>query len=99
MKWKHQPFCEVCGDEPATSFSYVNITKTGAPGKGRWVFAGACTTESERYYMEFKRIFKSPASTVDWLAHMHEKNWMDWNDFMDMMDRFRAATESFNQTN
>ena len=89
MKWKIKPLCEVCRLEPATSFSFVDK---------RWVFVGNCTSDSERYYIEFKRLFRSPAATVDWLAHMHEKNWMDWDSFMDMLTRFRQATESFGKT-
>lgn len=45
----------------------------------------------------FEDFFRSPAATVDWLAHMHEKAWMDWVDFMDMMYRFRHATNSYFQ--
>ncbi len=84
-----QPFCEVCLDEPATSFSWI--------GK-KWTFTGDCTRTTEDYYILFEQFFKSPEATVDWLAHMNEKQWMDWPDFMNMMDRFRAATNSFGVT-
>ena len=82
------PICEECHDETATSFSHVH---------GKWMFTGQCTSGTEDYYIEFKRFFRSPASTIDWLAHMNEKNWMDWTDFMNMMDRFRSATKSFHK--
>jgi hypothetical protein len=59
------------------------------------MFCCECTSEKEVYYIEFHRFFASPAATVDWLAHMHEKSWMDWPDFMAMMHRFRAATASY----
>lgn len=76
----------MCNMESATSFSLV---------EGEWVFSGDCTRATERYYVPFDRFFNSPESTVDWLAHLHEKKWMDWKDFADMMDRFREATGSF----
>ncbi len=87
--WKKQPLCEVCGAEPATSFSWIKKT---------WKFCGVCTMDYEDYYIEFDRFFNSPAATVDWLAHMDEKKWMDWTAFMAMMARFRKATDSFHQT-
>lgn len=89
--FKQTPKCEACGSEDATSFSYV-----GEPGKGRWIFSGACTSETEVYYIEVANFFGHPAASVDWLAHIHEKGWVNWNDFMDMMVRFRQATDSFN---
>lgn len=80
--------CEMCHDEEATSFSWI---------KGDWKFCGDCTSDTESYYIELNRIFSSSESTVDWLAHMHEKNWMDWKKFMDMMHRFREAADCFNK--
>ena len=88
------PLCEVCGKEQAISFSSME-KKAGRITK--WKFCGMCTSESERYYITFDRLFRSPGSTVDWLAHMHEKEGMDWQNFMEMMHRFRGATESFNK--
>ena len=44
----------------------------------------------------FEKFFLEPAQMIDWLAHLHEKDWMDWRDFMGMTTRFRAATESYN---
>jgi hypothetical protein len=88
--WNKTPICEVCGKEPATSFSWID---------GDWKFCGDCTADSEIYYVELRLFFHSPAATVDWLAHLAEKDWVDWRLFMDMMTRFREATESFNQTN
>jgi len=82
--------CEACGEEPATSFSYFQDDEC-------WKFTGDCTTQTEMYYIELETFFKSPPATVDWLAHMHEKDWMNWKDFMGMMHRFRARTDSFCQ--
>ena len=62
-----------------------------------WKFCGLCTSNSEDYYILLEYFFDSPGSTVDWLAHMHEKTGMDWVGFMDMMHRFRNATGSFNK--
>jgi hypothetical protein len=89
LKFTKQPVCERCNAEPATSFSYFKES-------AKWMFTGACTTDTEHYYIEFERFFASPSSTVDWLAHMDEKGWMRWPDFMAMMRRFRKVTDSFN---
>ena len=62
---------------------------------GRWRICGNCTSTSEMYYIRFDSFFGSYRSTIDWLAHMHEKDWMNWEDFMNMMDRFREATGSY----
>ena len=91
LRFPKEPMCEACGDAPATSFSYFK----SHPHK--WRFTCQCTSNSETYYVMLDRIFSSPASTVDWLAHLNEKPWVDWPAFMKMMDRFRSATGSFNQ--
>lgn len=83
--------CEVCGENPATSFSCLNIKK------GEWVFSCDCTAGKEDYYIPLDRFFKSPAATVDWLAHLAKKSWIDWPSFMRMIERFRAATDSYGQ--
>ena len=89
-KFKKKPMCEACEKEPATSFSRFD----SHPDK--WRFTCQCTSESENYYVEIQKFFSSPASTVDWLAHLNEKPWVAWPKFMAMMDRFRAATDSYN---
>ena len=88
------PECEVCQKEHATSFSSMN---TEAGRITEWRFCGPCTSNYEDYYILIDDFFDSPASTVDWLAHMHEKEGMDWQSFMEMMHRFRRATRSFNK--
>lgn len=88
-----QPICEVCQKEPATSFSYVD--KDDDTGDSAWKFVGGCMSGIETYYIEFERFFNSPPSSVDWMAHMSEKSWMKWTDFMTMMGRFRDATGSY----
>ena len=89
-RFKKDPVCEVCQKNPAMSFAYIE-DQDGS----RWKFCCECTSDNESYYIVFDKFFGSAPSVVDWLAHMHGKNWMDWNDFMDMMTRFRIATSSF----
>jgi len=79
--------CEVCQKRPATSFSWFK--------RGEWLFTCDCTSDTETYYIELRKFFKNNGATIDWLAHMSEKDWMDWNDFMKMMHRFREATNSY----
>lgn len=86
------PICEVCQSKPAISFSLLET----APDPG-WKFTCLCTDDEESYYIKFDDFFSSPPSIVDWLAHMNEKTWMNWSDFMNMMDRFREATQSYGQ--
>ncbi len=88
-----KPICEVCNKGEAVSFSFIEENPT--TGEGYWKYCCNCTSEREKYYIRFENFFDSPASTIDWLAHMHEKTWMSWTDFMDMMNRFRKATNSF----
>lgn len=79
--------CEVCHNEPATSFSYMRKGEGG-----EWIAGGDCTANSEMYYIEFSRFFESPEETVDWLAHMSEKDWFDAADFCALMGRIRAQS-------
>lgn len=83
--FKKEPMCEVCGAEPATSFSYFKKDQS-------WKLCGDCTSETEAYYVPFKDFFDNPGETVDWLAHLSEKGWVDWTTFMAMMRRLRGAT-------
>ncbi|MGE0557838.1 MAG: hypothetical protein AB7O69_06155 [Burkholderiales bacterium] len=92
-KFDKTPMCEVCGKKPAMSFSYFSQE---LPGK-QWRFCCLCTDETETYYVKIDDFFSSAGSTVDWLAHLHKKSWVQWPEFMDMMHRFRKATESFNK--
>jgi hypothetical protein len=63
---------------------------------GNWMFVSLEAPEKPTdYHFEIKDFFKSPASTIDWLAHLNEKAWFDANDFCDMMHRFREATDSY----
>ena len=91
--FKQKPICEECGKNEATSFSFFPFDSD--PSKGEWKFVCECTNESEDYYILIKQFFANPPAAVDWMAHMSSKTWMDWNDFMKMMNRFRIATNSF----
>jgi hypothetical protein len=87
-KFKHQPICELTGG-PAEFFVYQNR---------RWMFLATSAPEfASDYSVEIDRFFDSPSSTVDWLAHLHEKAWFQADDFFDMLDRFRTSTDSFGQ--
>lgn len=94
--FKKQPICEICSERHATvfvgfwSFSHTNML--------RWKFVcTSCPDEpDEARSFSIDGFFSGPASTVDTLAHMHETGTMDWDSFMEMMRRFRSATNSFN---
>jgi protein-arginine kinase activator protein McsA len=85
------PLCEVCGKNPATSFSHFYDQ---ASKHGSWKFCCMCTSGKEDYYIEFSRFSESLNETMDWLAHMDEKKWMDWKDFIDMAHRYRSAKKA-----
>jgi hypothetical protein len=91
--FNQKPICEVCRKKEATSFSF--LTESSDFSKGDWKFVCDCTAADESYDISINRFFANAPSTVDWLAHMHEKTWMDWSNFMEMMCRFRKATNSF----
>lgn len=84
------PTCEVCNQKAATTFAFLETE----PPEGDWKFCCECTTDEESYYILIEKFFSRPAVAVDWLAHMHEKSWMDWKNFMNMIHRFRDATGS-----
>ncbi|HLP45076.1 MAG TPA: hypothetical protein VK469_03980, partial [Candidatus Kapabacteria bacterium] len=93
INFKETPKCEVCKKNEATAFSFIkDYSKEGE--KGQWKFSCNCTNSTERYYIMFEDFFSDPSKLVNKLAHMHQKTWMDWNNFMDMMTRFRAALSS-----
>jgi len=91
--FRKTPMCEVCGRRPAVSFSYFGRA-VDSRLRG-WKFCCECTDGKEEYYVPIDEFFASPIATVDWLAHLSEKVWMDWDGFMDMMWRFREATGSY----
>jgi protein-arginine kinase activator protein McsA len=92
--FKKKPLCEECGDNEATAFVFIPSIE-GDHHQGSWKFCCTCTSEDERYDINIEHFFRSPACTVDWLAHTNGKRWVNWPDFMDMMSRFRHATDSY----
>lgn len=91
--FKKKPICELCSQNEATSFSF--IATSSDPSIGDWKFVCECTSDEEDYYIPIKSFFSKPPAAVDWMAHMHEKSWMNWSNFMEMMHRFRKATDSY----
>jgi len=86
------PGYEICGREPATSFSwFADRTRPS----GTWKFAGTCTADSETYYLKLYNnghgFLDSSAAREDWLRHLQEKRWFDRADFFAMLARFEAA--------
>ena len=81
------PRCEACRREAAYSFSWC-------PEYG-WRFTGACTIESEHYYVLLRDhgrgFLDSDAAREDWLEHLAEKTWFRRGDFARMLARFGAA--------
>ena len=71
--------CEVCGNEPAMSFSFSV--------DGCVKLAGMCTSDTEYYYVEFHRFFGSPSETVDWFAHLADKKWFRKSEFCEALER------------
>lgn len=61
------------------------------------MFCCICTDETEDYCIKFDGFFANSNSAVWWLVHMHEKVWMDWNEFMDMLSRYHEE-EMLNQS-
>lgn len=98
IEFYKSPMCEICRERQALVFEFYPDAYTTAPIHG-WCFTCAeCNECDSKYWFYIGNFFQSPASTVDWLAHIHGKPWMDWSGFMDMMNRFREATGSFNKT-
>jgi hypothetical protein len=88
VKFKKTPACELLPEYPAAHFTHR---------RGKWLFVSTGAPEdANEYHLEIDDFFKSPASTVDWLAHLSGKDWFDAKDFCAMMTRFRRATDSYN---
>jgi hypothetical protein len=90
------PRCEACRKEPASSFSwFADRARWYAPQSGTWRFTGACTADSETYYVKLHNrghgFLDSPAARENWLRHLQEKVWFDRAEFCAMLARFAAA--------
>jgi hypothetical protein len=86
-KFKKTPMCEVLGNTPAEHFTHRG---------GKWLFVSTeAPVDFNEYHFPIADFFRSPASTIDWLAHLRGKDWFNANDFCEMMKRFRKATDSY----
>jgi hypothetical protein len=87
LKFKKAPMCELLHDQEAEFFTCQD---------GKWIFVSLEAPEKiSDYHFEIEQFLKSPSATIDWLAHLSEKPWFDANDFMEMVHRFREATDSY----
>jgi len=97
--FRKEPICEICHEKKATHFSLSRPDTTDhklIKEHGNW----RCVCADEEDYNEMSHVsiedfFKSPIGTADWMAHLHEKGWMNWDNFMDMIYRFRKETNSY----
>ena len=82
--------CQKCNTNPALSFSCIGTPSSELNWK---LTCHSCSDENERYYYQIsvKDFFKSPSNTIDWMSHLNKKRWMNWNDFMKMMEFYRAS--------
>lgn len=66
------------------------------PLTGDWSFTSIDAPQNATdYNIPVSSICKSPASLVDWLAHLNEKSWFDSAKFMDFFKRFRQKNKLF----
>lgn len=95
-QFNNPPLCEECYNEVATSFSSFSFTELTL---SKWKFTGDCTTNREKYWVDFNRFFYSEGSVVEWIVHLSKKQSMDWDDFFKMLARFKDATGSRGEMN
>lgn len=97
--FEQKPMCEICGTKEATHFILETSDTTDdaiLKVKGKWKFVCQDEDDSNEFtHIPIDRFLKNPSATVDWMAHTHEKAWMNWDNFMDMIHRFRKATGSY----
>jgi len=93
LKFPKEPKCQICKIKEATTFVLAGQTYD----KAKWWFTCIeCNVEYEKYYFNIDKFLNSPPSTIDWLSHLHQKNWINWDNFMDMIIKFRKESDSFN---
>ena len=99
--FRYKPMCEICGKKEATHFSLERPDTTDhlrIKEEGQWRFV--CEDEedyNEMYHVPISKMFESPSETVDWMAHLNEKGWMNWDNFMEMIYRFRRTAFGFDR--
>ncbi|MFL0805544.1 MAG: hypothetical protein K6L81_17655 [Agarilytica sp.] len=81
-QFPQKSMCERCNKREAISFSVI---------RGEWKFTCACTQYEEQFFIYFEDFFDSASANVKWLSHLTFQPWVDWQDFGDMMYRFREA--------
>jgi hypothetical protein len=91
--FKRTPTCERCRLKEAITFIQEIETK-------RWSFiCPQCRAtgpgSGPEYEVAIASFFHSPPATVDWMAHLYEKEEFDGRSFAVMFHRFREATGSF----
>lgn len=89
-----KPMCEVCKKNEAISFSLESEWQPNFESykrTGKWQFTCECNEENEQRHIRIDSFFKNPMETVDSLAHYHQKGFVNWDDFMNMMVRFRKV--------
>jgi hypothetical protein len=87
-----QPECETCRKETAAVF--IKGLDPENPINWRFVCPKCDSLVHVAYRVEIDSFLASPAHTVNWLAHLGTKGWMNWAEFAQMMRRFRSATGS-----
>lgn len=93
-----KPMCEICDKKEAISFSLESEWQSNYEDykhTGKWQFTCECNEKKEKRHINIEDFFKSPMETVDQLAHYHEKGFVNWDNFMDMIVRFRKETHGW----
>ncbi|HET8797576.1 MAG TPA: hypothetical protein VFO89_07810 [Thermoanaerobaculia bacterium] len=86
--------CEICDIKTAVAFALI-----GPVGShGSWKLSCVTCHEDEEYGIKFTEFFRSPEETIEWLAQLAEKSWIDWADFIRMILRLRGADVSLTDT-
>lgn len=99
--FRYKPMCEICGKKKASHFTLERPNTSDhlrIKREGKWRFV--CEDEvgyNEYYAVSINRMFESPGETVDWMAHLNEKDYMNWDNFMEMIYRFRREAFGFNR--
>jgi hypothetical protein len=78
--------CNLCHKELNLLDGYFSCPD---PDKAEWQFVCRACPDGV-YDFSASRFFRSPESTVDWLAHLQEKRWFSPVKFFEFMDRLRA---------
>lgn len=89
-----KPMCEVCAKKKAISFSLESTWQENFEEykkTGKWQYTCECNEKKEQRHINIDDFFESPSETVDQMAHFHLKGFVNWDNFMDMIVRFRKS--------